>query len=63
MNIYLKGLFLGTLTFIWGALLDLTIDNKTRVKMMMEEPKLYNQLYFVTFMNLVLFAPFYFVIV
>ncbi len=56
------GISLGLITYIGGIILDFTIDNVTRLKMIEEEPELYNELYKSTFVNLLVISPLYFMI-
>lgn len=58
---YLKGLLLGLSTFLFGCLLDHTLDKPTADMMLHHEPYNCVEMYIAAAMNLVLFAPLYFV--
>lgn len=60
---YLTGLGLGSLTFISGAVLDHTLDRDTSMNMMNTDRFLWVEMYLTAGLNLLVFAPLYFVAV
>jgi len=62
INPYIKGLHLGSYTYLFSNVLDYTISKETTLELLQKHPKLYVQSSISNFINLLGLSPIYYVI-